>query len=310
MSFQANVLKVMIASPGDVAQERAIVTEELLRWNDANTSARQIVLLPVKWETHSTPQLGAPAQAIINEQLLDDVDIMIGIFGTRIGTPTEEYISGSVEEIKKHVAAGKTAKVYFSDVPVSPSGVDPEQYASVQKFREECQKGGLFATYKTLEQFKTDFSHHLDLEMNLPRYLWLGTLAPVRKGDDSALSKDALRLRFDEVQKSHISELLAPLNYMQRDLLRFLLLQGGTVRGDVILAAYTKTQPRDLNGLSRPLRDKGLLAQTEDRIGGYVTYTVNEPQTDVLRALLFPRQEENDTPFFSGIPVQNVPSGQ
>lgn len=184
----------MIASPGDVAEERRIVTEELHRWNYANTSARQIVLLPVKWETHSTPQLGAPAQTIINEQLLDDVDIMIGIFGTRIGTPTEEYISGSVEEIKKQVAAGKTVKVYFSDVPVSPSAVDPEQYASVQKFREECQKGGLCATYKTLEQFKTDFSHHIDLEMNRPRYLWLGTLAPLRKADDGALSEDALKV--------------------------------------------------------------------------------------------------------------------
>jgi hypothetical protein len=184
----------MIASPGDVADERAIVTKQLHRWNDANAATRQIVLLPVKWETHSTPQLGAPAQTIINNQLLDDVDIMIGIFGTRIGTPTEHYISGSVEEIKKHVAAGKTAKVYFSDVPRPPSAVDPEQYASVQKFREECERSGLYATYESLEQFTTDFSHHLDLEMNQARYLWLATLAPVPENDEAVLSEDALRL--------------------------------------------------------------------------------------------------------------------
>jgi hypothetical protein len=58
MSFRATVLKVMIASPGDVADERRIVTEAIHRWNDANAHARQLVLLPIKWETHSTPQLG------------------------------------------------------------------------------------------------------------------------------------------------------------------------------------------------------------------------------------------------------------
>jgi hypothetical protein len=39
MGFQANVLKVMIASPGDVATERDLVTQELYRWNNANAVA-------------------------------------------------------------------------------------------------------------------------------------------------------------------------------------------------------------------------------------------------------------------------------
>src|ERR1035441_2233815 len=89
MGFEANVLRVMIASPGDVAEERKIVTEEIHRWNDANAVARRIVLLPVKWETNSTPQFGNPPQTIINRQLLDEADIVVAIFGSRIGTPTE-----------------------------------------------------------------------------------------------------------------------------------------------------------------------------------------------------------------------------
>src|ERR1017187_4126958 len=137
MSFQANVLQVMIASPGDVAEERRVVTEEIYRWNDANAFARKLVLLPVKWETRSTPQMGGHPQTIIDHQLLEDADIVVGIFGTRIGIPTEKYVSGTVEEIKKHVAAGKTAKVYFSDVPVAPSELNVAQYESVKAFREE-----------------------------------------------------------------------------------------------------------------------------------------------------------------------------
>src|ERR1017187_10161428 len=170
MGFEANVLRVMIASPGDVAEERRVVTEEIHRWNDANAFARRLVLLPVKWETHSTPQMGDDPQTIIDRQLLEEADIVVGIFGTRIGTPTEKYVSGAVEEIKKHVAAGKTAKIYFSDVPVAPSSLDPTQYASLKQFREECQSTGLYATFSSVQQFRTDFSHHLDLELNEPRY--------------------------------------------------------------------------------------------------------------------------------------------
>lgn len=184
----------MIASPGDVAEERKAVTEEILRWNDANAFARKQVLLPVKWETHSTPQQGDHPQAIINRQLLDDADIMVAIFGTRIGTPTEGYISGTVEEIKKHVAAGKTAKIYFSDVPVPPSSLDPGQYAQLQAFRKECQTTGLYATFGSVQQLRTDFRHHLDLELNQPRYLWLSSPQPSTLDIAEDLSPDAIRL--------------------------------------------------------------------------------------------------------------------
>jgi hypothetical protein len=101
MGFQANVMKVMIASPGDVAVERDIITDELYRWNNANAVSRELILQLVKWETHGSPQMGDHPQAILNERLLLDADIVVGIFGTRIGTATPEFISGSVEEIKR-----------------------------------------------------------------------------------------------------------------------------------------------------------------------------------------------------------------
>ena len=173
MSFQANVLKVMIASPEEVAEERKIVTGAIYRWNDANAAVRRLVLLPIKWETDSTPQLGVPAHTVINHQLLDDADIVIGIFGARAGTPTNDWVSGTVEEIKKHVAAGKAAKIYFAEVRVAPKNIDQSQYAAVQKFQEELDGSGLSATYQNMQQFRDDFEHHLALEMNHPRYRWL-----------------------------------------------------------------------------------------------------------------------------------------
>ena len=173
MSFQANVLKVMIASVEDVAEERKIVTGAIYRWNDTNAPVRRLVLLPIKWETYSTPPIGVPAHTVINRQLLDDADIVIGIFGTRTGTATKESISGTVEEIKKHVAAGKTAKVYFAEVRGSQKNVDQTPYGLVQKFQEDLNGSGLSATYQSMQQFRDDFEHHLALEMNHPRYRWM-----------------------------------------------------------------------------------------------------------------------------------------
>jgi hypothetical protein len=173
MGFQANVLKVMIASPSDVAEERATVTDALYQWNNANAVTRELVLQPVKWETHSSPQMGASAQSILNEHLLLDADIVVGIFGTRIGTATTNFISGSVEEIKRHVAAGKLAMLYFSHIPIDPHAIDQKQWAALQAFKEECRTGGLYAEYAGQEQLRTDFGHHLTIALNRPQYLWL-----------------------------------------------------------------------------------------------------------------------------------------
>jgi hypothetical protein len=391
MSIRANVLKVMIASPGDIGEERNIVTDEIYRWNDANASARQLVLLPVKWETHSTPEMGQHPQAIINRQLLNEADIVIALFGTRIGTPTEEYISGTVEEIKKHVAAGKTAKIYFSDVPVAPSAFDDAQYASVKKFREECQSDGLYATFNSIDQFRREFSQHLAIEMNQPRYRWLPTLQPLSGDDDNELSQDALRLlktaaasddglviaqeafnsiglhagdeefvdgsvrsaarwraalaelvdsdamehvsegiyrvsaigfkiadsaadlkqhttpqlsAFEDHQNTHTRGIVESLNFRQRDLLRLLLLKGGSARVDVVsMASANSSGAVDINVLCQPLIHKGLITRVENLEDGHSTFTVSSGISDVLKGLLFPRAEDTHAPFFSGIPV-------
>ncbi len=122
--YTASTFYVMIASPGDVASERAIVRDVVYEWNAVHSGARKIVLLPVGWETHSSPEMGAPAQQIINRQVLDKCDLLVGVFWTRIGTPTEKHLSGTVEEIEEHIASGKPAMLYFSSQPVVMDTVD------------------------------------------------------------------------------------------------------------------------------------------------------------------------------------------
>jgi hypothetical protein len=303
MSFQANVLKVMIASPEDVAEERKIVTGAIYRWNDTNASIRRLVLVPIKWEIHSTPQLGVPAHTVINRQSLEDADIVIGVFDRGIGASTKEYTSGTIEEIKKHVAAGKAAKIYFSEVPAAPKNVDQNHSSPVQKFREELNGSGLSATYQSMQQFRDDFEHHLALEMNHPRYRWLEV--PDRTAGVPQLKTPTLETPIktpiiDESQKNHVDELLRSVGCLQRDLLRFLLLKGGIARADVIARARTTKNALEMNGLCGPLEQNSLLTRTQDHKYGHSTLAVNERMIDILRETLFPR-EEDDPPFFDGI---------
>lgn len=161
MSYQAIALKVMIASPADVEAERRIIRDVIHEWNAIHAEARGLVLMPVGWETHSSPVMGDRPQAIINKQVLADCDLLVAAFWTRLGTPTGEAPSGTVEEIEKHLATGKPAMLYFSAMPVQPDSVDPKQYAALKKFRDQCRTRGLVETYESLSEFREKFARQL-----------------------------------------------------------------------------------------------------------------------------------------------------
>lgn len=166
MSYQAKVFNVMIASPGDVASERTIIRDVIYEWNAVHSKARNIVLLPVGWESHSSPEMGASPQQIINNQILDKCDFLVGVFWTRIGTPTTKYASGTVEEIEKHISTDKPAMLYFSSQPVVMDTVDPEQYSELSKFKKSCQSRGLYEGYDSHSDFKDKFYRHLQIKVN------------------------------------------------------------------------------------------------------------------------------------------------
>ena len=198
MPFPAIGINVMIASPGDVEQERRAARDVTHEWNDTNAQEQRVILLPMGWESHSSPRMGDRPQAIINAQLLNRCDLLVAIFWTRLGTATGEAASGTVEEIAKHVAAGKIAMVYFSNAPIPPASINHSQYDAVRVFREECTQQGLFHEFSSLEQFRNDFRRHL--ELTVQRYFGQDSLAPLmdfatpEPQSDSRLTEDAREL--------------------------------------------------------------------------------------------------------------------
>ncbi len=177
MSYQATIYRVMIASPSDVAEERQIIREVVNEWNVVHSLTRSIALLPVGWETHSAPEMGARAQSIINRRILDNCDLLVGAFWTRIGTQTGESVSGTVEEIERHLAEGKPVMLYFSSVPVILESAVPEQYDKLQEFKKACYKRALVQSYSTRDEFRQKFTTQLAITLNQHEY-FAGTVPP------------------------------------------------------------------------------------------------------------------------------------
>ena len=161
MPYKAKVYKVMIASPSDVAPEREAIRNLIHEWNAIHSEKEDIVLMPVGWESHSSPSMGERAQAIINKQVLADCDLLIAVFWTRLGSPTGKAASGTVEEIEEHLKARKPAMIYFSSAPVVPESLDSRQYKALLDFKEQCRKRGLVETYDSVSDFRDKLNRQL-----------------------------------------------------------------------------------------------------------------------------------------------------
>lgn len=176
MPSQSTTYKLFIASPSDVQEERQIVRDVVLDWNASFADSTEAMIHAIGWETHSFPDSGDSPQAILNRQLLRDVDILVAIFWSRVGTATPDALSGTVEEINRHTATHKPAMIYFSEKDF-PQGADLDQVRAVRELRSSLQHGALIDTFKTNQEFRQKFTRHLAAKM--AEYLKSATGAPV-----------------------------------------------------------------------------------------------------------------------------------
>lgn len=191
MPFTANVIRVLIASPSDLVDERKAAIEAVYEWNAQHAEAESVVLLPVAWETHATPRSGIRPQEAINQQLVDHSDILVGMFWTKLGTATGVAESGTVEEIERFVSANKPALLYFSNRLVDPTKIDPEQHSRLIAFKESIYKNALVGSFNSVDVLRETISRNLLSEvraLNLKNAK--GTLITASVAADATPSKE------------------------------------------------------------------------------------------------------------------------
>lgn len=163
MAKQITQYDLLISCPSDVKKELDIIKETVESFNRMYGDINNVSINVKHWSTNSYPESGDHPQKLLNKQFIHDCDAAVAVFWTRFGTPTDEYASGTEEEIEELIKNRKQVFLYFSDCQVNPSSIDHEQYQKVCEFRERYTDKGIYWSYSNLEDFKKLFLNHLSL---------------------------------------------------------------------------------------------------------------------------------------------------
>lgn len=155
-----DVLNVLIASPSDVGSERDAAVIALHAWNAGHSETTHILLNPLRWETHSYPESGDRPQGLLNRQIVEKGDFLIGIFGSRLGSPTGVAESGTIEEIEHFRSTGKYVALYFSEADV-PRNVDRAQLDAVENYKRDRQSDTLFGVFRSADELRDKLQQDL-----------------------------------------------------------------------------------------------------------------------------------------------------
>lgn len=144
---------LLISCPGDIASEISIIEDAVSQFNTQFSDVLGISIRTKHWRKNSYAQSGGKPQALLNEQFVNNCDAAVAILWTRFGTPTDEYGSGTEEEVEIMLSSGKQVFMYFSDKPLSPSQMNGESYKKVQAFRDKYKDRGIYFTYSSDDEY-------------------------------------------------------------------------------------------------------------------------------------------------------------
>lgn len=166
MPKEIKLYRLFIAAPSDIENERQIIRDVVTDWNVQHGQNKNVNIEVVSWRTHSYPSYGERPQDLINQQVFDSSDIIVGVFWTKFGTPTGVADSGTEEEIKRGIEKGKKVMVYFSEKPINPKEISVKEYQKVEAFKGEYENEGIYFTYEDEENYRKLFRKHLAAVMD------------------------------------------------------------------------------------------------------------------------------------------------
>lgn len=288
----AAILRVLIASPSDVASQREVLTNVIHDWNATHSAAEGIVLLPVKWETHAHPATGDYPQGLINKQIVDDCDFVIGCFWSRLGTATPVASSGTAEEIERLRSKSKKVLLYFSTAPL-PQDHDHGQWEKLKEYQQTLQRDSLYWNYSTPEELRVLATRHLAMVIHeLSAELGDASSEPpheeklVPNQPEEKVPRD-----YDEEHRRLAQEKLARLTEEATDAVYFLLHHGEMEHEQ--LRRHCSQDPIFNDAIQRA-RGEGLLVDRQTGNAGRSNlqyfWKVNPKFDSVLQELLGKRQ--------------------
>ena len=166
MAPESDCLRVVLVSPGDVAEERA-AAERVIAEVNLGVARDRLVLW--RWETDARPGLHPDGPQGLIDQLMEmaSADLVVGMFWKRFGTPTYDADSGTEHELHQALTAWRhvgrpDVMVYFSDRPHTPSDEqEADQWTRVLRFKRELPAELLYWAYTMPADFQRLLREHL-----------------------------------------------------------------------------------------------------------------------------------------------------
>lgn len=224
MVQNVTLYNLLISCPGDVKAEVALIEAAVEEFNELYAEPLGITIKTRHWSKSSYAQSGGKPQALLNEQFVSKCDAAVAIFWTKFGSPTEEYGSGTEEEIEIMLQSGKQVFMYFSDKPIPPSQINSDSYKKIQAFREKYKDRGVYFTYSSDDEFKKLFFAHLSMyflsdkkakEVSCDRRSELKLLGIAENGK---LSEEASVYHFELNTETSMGEYINSIRTMYQDI--------------------------------------------------------------------------------------------
>lgn len=253
--MDAEVIRVFVASPGDVELEREVVDDIAKRLEqDRPPDLHKVGSIQVlRWERFAYPAAGRPERVILDQ--VGAYDILLAILWCRCGTPTghDEHghqisSSGTLEEIDDALCRHRDGRLRSEQLLIyqckRPSYFETdEDFLQAQELRNFLARIGkkvLIRSYVSVEEFRALLTAHLPDVIRKLQSDRSPTPATVAQRSSFASQDSPLRLPIDPlVREGYLSRVRALLESDQAETTdgrRFCVLCGPSGSGKSILA--------------------------------------------------------------------------
>ncbi|MEF2256210.1 hypothetical protein [Microbacterium schleiferi] len=162
--YNAKVIELLIASPGDLEAERRFIPNAISKWNADKGERQQCIFIPRMWE-FDLPHGGYDPlgpQHLIDSTILARADACIALFWTTLGAPGANGVPNSVHELDVVRNSGRPTYLWTKDssIPVARTSADRD---SVNSFISSARKDGyLTGSFKWRQKLHLLLDHVLD----------------------------------------------------------------------------------------------------------------------------------------------------
>jgi len=161
-------LEVVIACPGDVEKEKELVKNSI---GNINILAQhlKLELVPKDWKFNTFPSVGEYPQDVINKQFGNEYEALVAIFWSKVGTPTPNFPSGTVEEVERAIERQKADNsvnlmLYLKTAEIPKKQFNPTQFDQLKElFEAWSDRGVYYSQFRKQAEFSVLITRHLML---------------------------------------------------------------------------------------------------------------------------------------------------